>query len=110
MPGYSTKWLTVDIDNRTFSHMVELRDQGLDAVFHALGDATRRRMLRSLAQGERTVGQLAEPFQACPVFQYPVFVVEKMSMFEILPTIHPIVNRKSKIVNCYGVAVGVGKM
>lgn len=43
--------------------MVELQDQGLDAVFHALGDATRRRMLRSLAQGERTVGQLAEPFQ-----------------------------------------------
>lgn len=38
-------------------------DPGLDAVFHALGDATRRRMLRSLAQGERTVGQLAEPFE-----------------------------------------------
>ncbi|WP_243720384.1 ArsR/SmtB family transcription factor [Luteimonas aestuarii] len=34
----------------------------LDALFHALGDATRRRMLRDLAAGERTVGQLAEPF------------------------------------------------
>lgn len=34
----------------------------LDSVFHALGDATRRRMLRSLAGGERTVSQLAEPF------------------------------------------------
>jgi DNA-binding transcriptional ArsR family regulator len=34
----------------------------LDAVFHALGDATRRRMLADLASGERTVGQLAEPF------------------------------------------------
>jgi DNA-binding transcriptional ArsR family regulator len=34
----------------------------MDAVFHALGDATRRRMLRDLAAGERTVGQLAEPF------------------------------------------------
>jgi DNA-binding transcriptional ArsR family regulator len=43
--------------------MVELQDSRLDAVFHALGDATRRRMLRCLAQGERTVGQLAEPFQ-----------------------------------------------
>ena len=43
--------------------MVEYQERGLDAVFHALGDATRRRMLRSLAQGERTVGQLAEPFQ-----------------------------------------------
>lgn len=34
----------------------------LDAVFHALGDATRRRMLASLAGGERTVGELAQPF------------------------------------------------
>lgn len=43
--------------------MVELKEVALDAVFHALGDATRRRMLRSLTQGERTVGQLSEPFQ-----------------------------------------------
>jgi DNA-binding transcriptional ArsR family regulator len=41
--------------------MVEL-DSQLDTVFHALGDATRRRMLRQLADGERTVGQLAEPY------------------------------------------------
>ncbi len=37
-------------------------DSGLDAVFHALGDATRRRMLHALADGEQTVSQLAEPF------------------------------------------------
>ncbi|WP_426958583.1 ArsR/SmtB family transcription factor [Muricoccus radiodurans] len=42
--------------------MVELPTTELDSVFHALGDATRRRMLRNLAQGERTVGQLAQPF------------------------------------------------
>lgn len=35
----------------------------LDPVFHALGDATRRRMLRNLATGERTVSELAEPFE-----------------------------------------------
>jgi DNA-binding transcriptional ArsR family regulator len=34
----------------------------MNSVFHALGDATRRQMLRELAGGERTVGQLAEPF------------------------------------------------
>jgi DNA-binding transcriptional ArsR family regulator len=45
-----------------FNHMVELEAPRLDAVFHALGDATRRRMLRHLAGGERTVGQLAQPF------------------------------------------------
>jgi DNA-binding transcriptional ArsR family regulator len=42
--------------------MVELHAAQLDNVFHALGDATRRRMLLDLASGERTVGQLAEPF------------------------------------------------
>jgi DNA-binding transcriptional ArsR family regulator len=42
--------------------MVELQAPDLTAVFHALGDPTRRRMLRELAQGERTVGQLAQPF------------------------------------------------
>ncbi|WP_428697238.1 ArsR/SmtB family transcription factor [Stappia sp.] len=42
--------------------MVELNTPQLNAVFHALGDATRRRMLHELADGERTVSQLAEPF------------------------------------------------
>jgi DNA-binding transcriptional ArsR family regulator len=41
--------------------MVELHTS-LDTVFHALGDSTRRRMLRDLSEGERTVSQLAEPF------------------------------------------------
>ena len=42
--------------------MVERETPQLDFIFHALGDATRRRMLRDLAGGERTVSQLAEPF------------------------------------------------
>jgi DNA-binding transcriptional ArsR family regulator len=42
--------------------MVELEGPQLDPVFRAVGDATRRRMLRELASGERTVSQLAEPF------------------------------------------------
>src|SRR5215203_392 len=42
--------------------MVELQTPQLDSVFHALGDATRRQMLRDLTNGERTVGQLAQPF------------------------------------------------
>ena len=42
--------------------MVEFLPLQLDAVFHALGDPTRRQMLRALAGGERTVGQLAGPF------------------------------------------------
>ena len=42
--------------------MVELSSPSLDAVFQALGSPTRRRMLRELMAGQRTVGQLAEPF------------------------------------------------
>jgi DNA-binding transcriptional ArsR family regulator len=42
--------------------MVEQRASQLNSVFHALGDATRRQMLRELALGERSVGELAEPF------------------------------------------------
>lgn len=49
-----------------FNLMVELQaptePPALDSVFHALGDPTRRHMLRALADGERTVGELAEPF------------------------------------------------
>ncbi|PYG55748.1 DNA-binding transcriptional ArsR family regulator [Rhizobium sp. UGM030330-04] len=45
-----------------FNNMVELSVPQLDTVFHALGDATRRTMLRDLSLGERTVSQLAEPF------------------------------------------------
>ena len=42
--------------------MVELQASQIGPVFHALSDGTRRRMLMELASGERTVGQLAEPF------------------------------------------------
>jgi DNA-binding transcriptional ArsR family regulator len=42
--------------------MVEHDSHTLDTIFHALGDATRRAMLGELAAGERTVGELAEPF------------------------------------------------
>lgn len=42
--------------------MVELFPAQLDTIFHALGDPTRRTMLRALSGGECTVGQLAQPF------------------------------------------------
>jgi DNA-binding transcriptional ArsR family regulator len=42
--------------------MVEQQTAALDRVFGALSDPTRRAMLRRLAGGARTVGELAEPF------------------------------------------------
>lgn len=44
------------------NHMVEYEPELLDAVFHALADPTRRAMLQRLAEGERSVGELAAPF------------------------------------------------
>ncbi|MGZ2411689.1 DNA-binding transcriptional ArsR family regulator [Sphingomonas sp. F9_3S_D5_B_2] len=37
-------------------------DNRLDAAFHALSDPTRRGMLANLALGEKSVGELAAPF------------------------------------------------
>ena len=43
--------------------MVEEHVDPLSRVFRALGDPTRREMLRRLSAGERTVTELAEPFE-----------------------------------------------
>lgn len=42
--------------------MVEAPAERLDVVFRALGDPTRRRMLRLLSEGDRSIGELAAPF------------------------------------------------
>ena len=42
--------------------MVEHDSLHLDVVFRALADTTRRGMLASLALGEKSIGELAEPF------------------------------------------------
>src|SRR5947207_2173658 len=42
--------------------MVKYSDAELDRIFAALSDATRRGMLRQLAQGETSVSHLAGPY------------------------------------------------
>lgn len=42
--------------------MVEYNSDQMDAVFQALSDTTRRRMLLALTAGERTISELADPF------------------------------------------------
>jgi DNA-binding transcriptional ArsR family regulator len=59
---YSTKRLTIKVASVIFNHMVELHTHTLDTVFHALGDVTRRAMLRQLSTSERTVSELAAPY------------------------------------------------
>jgi DNA-binding transcriptional ArsR family regulator len=38
-------------------------EKQLDTTFHALADPTRRGMLANLALGEKSIGELAEPFR-----------------------------------------------
>jgi DNA-binding transcriptional ArsR family regulator len=42
--------------------MVESSAAHLDSIFHALSDATRRSILRDIAQKEKTVGEIAKPY------------------------------------------------
>ena len=49
-----------------------------DAVFHALSNATRRKVLEHLAAGPATVSQLAEPFEMqLPSFTQHLGILEK---------------------------------
>jgi DNA-binding transcriptional ArsR family regulator len=43
--------------------MVELRQRQLDLIFHALSDPTRRAILQTLTRRERSISDLAEPFE-----------------------------------------------
>ena len=43
--------------------MVEQYTSRLDAVFQALSDPTRRAIIQRLADGERSIGELASPFR-----------------------------------------------
>lgn len=55
----------------------------LSATFAALADPTRRAVLARLAEGEATVGELAEPFDmSLPAFSKHLKVLEKAGLIE----------------------------
>jgi DNA-binding transcriptional ArsR family regulator len=61
--------------------MVLQNSAALDGVFHALADPTRRAMLRSLASGQRTIGELAAPFSmSFPAASKHVRVLERAGL------------------------------
>jgi DNA-binding transcriptional ArsR family regulator len=56
-------------------------DPRLDAVFSALADPTRRRILARLARGTATVGELAEPFaMSLPAVSKHLGVLERAGL------------------------------
>ena len=61
--------------------MVKYSTTGLDHVFGALSDSTRRAILLRLADGERTVGELAEPFRmSLPAVSKHLSVLERAGL------------------------------
>src|SRR5258708_11451383 len=58
--------------------MVKCLDDGLDQVFTALSDPTRRRVAEALGDGEKTLTDLARPFQmTMPAVMKHVRILEK---------------------------------
>jgi len=58
----------------------------LDSIFGALSDATRRAILEELASGERTVGELAKPFEISrPAISKHLRVLEKAGLVQRTP-------------------------
>jgi DNA-binding transcriptional ArsR family regulator len=58
----------------------------LDSVFGALSDATRRAILEELAHGERTVGDLARPFEISrPAISKHLRVLERAGLVQRTP-------------------------
>jgi DNA-binding transcriptional ArsR family regulator len=58
----------------------------LDSIFGALSNATRRAILEELAHGERTVGELAEPFEISrPAISKHLRVLERAGLVRRTP-------------------------
>jgi DNA-binding transcriptional ArsR family regulator len=61
--------------------MVKSKAADLDEVFGALADPTRRQILATLAKGERTVSELAEPFRmSLPAISKHLGVLERAGL------------------------------
>lgn len=72
------------------NHMVA--DQALDRVFHALAHPARRRILRELARGERTLTELGAPFRmSFPAVSKHVRVLERARLVKrrVVGRTHP---------------------
>ncbi len=57
------------------------KDEQLDAVFAALSDPTRRRIIARLSRGTASVGELAEPFEmSLPAVSKHLSVLERAGL------------------------------
>jgi DNA-binding transcriptional ArsR family regulator len=71
----------------------EREDEALDAVFAALADSTRRRILQSLSEGELAVSELAAPHDmSLPGFMKHLRVLEDVGLIAR--------NKEGRVVSC----------
>lgn len=65
----------------SISRAAAKKDAQLDAVFHALADGTRRRLVAGLAHGPVSVGELAAPFEiSLPAVSKHLDVLERAGL------------------------------
>jgi DNA-binding transcriptional ArsR family regulator len=70
------------------------QDAQLDAVFHALADGTRRRIVAGLARGPASVGELAAPFAiSLPAVSKHLDVLERAGLIRR--------EREGRFLRCY---------
>ena len=70
-----------------------VRPSELNLVFQAMADATRRDMIQRLARAERTIGQLAEPYEmSMPAITKHVKVLEQAGLI--------VKRREGKFIHC----------
>lgn len=68
------------VKQKTSSH---LKEEQLNAIFHALADPTRRKILRHLARQQASVGDIADPFsQSLPAISKHLKVLEKAQLIK----------------------------
>ncbi len=66
-----------------FNHMVNQFGDNLNEIFHALADPTRREIIHMMAQKERTVSELAEPFDmSLAAISKHIKVLERANLVE----------------------------
>ena len=64
-----------------FNQMVKYQENELDDIFRALADSTRRGILVQLEQGEKTVLELAEPYEmSLPAVSKHLKVLERAKL------------------------------
>ncbi len=66
-----------------FNYMVNNNENQLNEIFHALADPTRREIIHMMAQKERTVSELAEPFDmSLAAISKHIKVLERANLVE----------------------------